>query len=110
MSADNFHHIADQSLKKKKQEEDFADFVEYANLCGKTLVMKHKSCLIFPLNVSRAKYASKIPKFENVHVVTFTIGSNKMYWKTKHSQKEFQGAQFLQKKYIKYLGTDFKCA
>ena len=39
----------------------------------------------------------------------FKRGSDKIFWKTKHPQEQFHEAQFLQKKYIKPLGNNFKC-
>ena len=72
--------------------------------------MHTESFLFVPRGVSQGKYKSKKPKLENVHVVMFKRGSNKIFWKTKHSQEQFHEVQFLQKKYIKSLGNDFKCS
>ena len=72
--------------------------------------MHTESFLFVPRGVSQGKYESKKTKLENVHVVMFKRGSNKIFWKTKHSQEQFHEVQFLQKKYIKSLGNYFKCS
>ena len=110
MSADSFHHLVEQNMRKQRRVEDFQDFVNLVDSCGKSLVMEYNNFFKFPRGVSQAKYASKKPKLEDVQVVMFKRGSDEMFWKTTHAQKDFQSSQFLQKKYIKSLGNDFECA
>lgn len=82
MSADIFHHLVEQNMRKQRRVEDFQDFVNLVDSCGKSLVMEYNSFFKFPRGVSQAKYASKKPKLEDVQVVMFKRGSDEMFWKT----------------------------
>ena len=70
--------------------------------------MDYQSFLLVPRGVSQGKYASEKPKLENIQVMMFKRGSEKIFWRTKHSQEQFLEVKFLQ--YIKSLGNDFKCS
>ena len=108
MSADSLHHKVEQGMKKKTRVEDFQDFVDLENACGKSFVVDYQGFLLVPRGVSQGKYASKKPKLENFQVVMFKSRSDKIFWNTRHSQEQFHETQFLQKKYIKSSGNDFK--
>ena len=57
MSADSFHHKVELAMRQKKRVEDFQDFVDIVNNCGRALVMGFDDFLEFPKGVSQAKYA-----------------------------------------------------
>ena len=90
--------------------EDFQYFIELVNSSGKLLVMEFKNLLDFPRGVSQGKYARGKPKLEDVQVVLFKRGSDKIFWKSSPSENDFKDSQFLQKKYIKLLGKEFSPA
>ena len=90
--------------------EDFQDFIELVNSSGKSLVMEFKDFLDFPRGVSQGKYTQGKPKLEDIQVVLFKRGSDKIFWKSSHSENDFKDSQFLQKKYIKLLGKEFNPA
>ena len=92
MLADSFHHKVEQVIKKKKGVEDFQDLV------NASFALDFKIFLLVPYGVSQGKYASEKPKLENVEVMMFKRGSNKIFWKTKHTKEQFHEAQFLNKK------------
>ena len=79
-SADSFHWKVEQGMKKIKRVEHFQDFVDLANAYGKSFVMDYKSFLLIPRGVSQGKYASEKAKLENVQVVIFKRGSDKIFW------------------------------
>ena len=78
--------------------EDFQDFIDLVNSSGKSLVMEFKDFLDFPRGVSRGKYAQDKPKLEDVQVVLLKRGSDKIFWKSGHSENNFKDQQFLEKK------------
>ena len=108
MSADSLHHRVEQGMKKKTRVEDFQDFADLDNACGNSFVVDYQGFFLVSRGVSQGKYASKKPKLENLQVVMFKSRSDKIFWNTRHSQEQFHEAQFLQKKYIKSSGNDFK--
>ena len=61
--------------------------------------MDYKSSLLVLYGASH-KTASEKQKLENVRVVMLKKGSDKIFWKTKHSQEQFHEAYFLQKNQI----------
>ena len=79
VSADSFHHVIEQAMRKKQGIEDFQDFVDLVDFSGKALVMEHDDFLQITRDVSQAKYASKKPKLEVIQVVQFERGSNEMH-------------------------------
>ena len=81
MSADSFHHKVEKGMRQMKRVEDFQDFVEIVDKCGKALVMKYSDFYDVPKGLSQAVYASEKPKLENVQVIKFVRGSAKMFWK-----------------------------
>ena len=106
MSADSFHHVIEQGMRKKQSIEDFQDFVDLVDFSGKALVMEHDDFLQLPRGVSQAKYASKKPKLQVMQVIRFERASNEMHWK-ESNMDEFRSAEFLQRKYVKSLGKEF---
>ena len=106
MSADSFHHKVEQAMKQKKRVEDFQDFVNVVEKCGKSLQMKCNDFYNYPKGVSQAKYASKKPKLENVQVAKFSRGSSELFWKQNHFDQEFDSALFLQRKYENKIGKN----
>ena len=53
-------------------------------------------------------YTASKPKLENIKSVKFDKGSERIFWKTSHTQEEFKSSQFLQRKLIKSLRNDFQ--
>ena len=47
MSADSFHHVIEQGMRKKRIE-DFQDSVDLVDYSGKALVMEHDDFLQIP--------------------------------------------------------------
>ena len=107
MSADSFHHKVELAMRQKKRVEDFQDFVDIVNNCGRALVMSFDDFFEFPKGVSQAKYAQNKPKLEDVQVVKFARGSNQIYWKNDHRDNNFKSSRFLQKKYEKSIEKEF---
>ena len=107
MSADSFHHKVELAMRQKKRVEDFQDFVDIVNNCGRALVMSFDDFFEFPKGVSQAKYAQNKPKLEDVQVVKFVRGSNQIYWKNDHRDNNFKSSRFLQKKYEKSIEKEF---
>ena len=87
MSADSFHHKVEKAIRQKRRVEDFQDFVDIIDCCGKALVMNFDDFFDFPRGVSQGKYAEGKPKLEDVVVVKFERGSDKMFWKTRHTDQ-----------------------
>ena len=110
MSADSFHHLVERAMKRKKRVEDFKDFVDLVDAAGKSLVMDLEDFLNVPRGVSQGKYTQGKPKLENVHVISFKRGSDKMFWKCNHSEEDFKDSKFLQLKLVKALGKEFEPA
>ena len=79
MSADSFHHVIEQAMRKKQGIEDFQDFVDLVDFSRKALVMEHDDFLQITGDVSQAKYGSRKPKLEVIQVVHFERGSNEMH-------------------------------
>ena len=94
-------------MRQKKRVEDFQDFVDIVNNCGRALVIGFDDFLEFPKGVSQAKYAQNKPRLEDVQVVKFVRGSNQMYWKNDHRDNNFKSSRFLQKKYEKSIEKEF---
>ena len=59
-----------------------------------------------PRGVLSGKYEMAKAKLDDVQVIKFVKGSEKMYWVTNFDE-EFHEALFLQKIYSKSLGKDF---
>ena len=59
-------------MRQKKRVEDFQDFVDIVEKCGKSLVMRFSDFLQFPKGVSQGNYVSNKPKLENVQIVKFS--------------------------------------
>ena len=107
MSADSFHHRAEQETLKKHLE-GFQDFFGIVETCGQSIVMNYHDFFKIHWGLSQAKYTASKPKFEDIQSVKFDKGSERMFWKRSHTQEEFYIAQFLQRKLIKSLGNDFQ--
>ena len=103
MSADSFHHKVELAMRQKKRVEDFQDFVDIVNNCGRALVMSFDYFFEFPKSVSQAKYAQNKPKLQDVRVVKFVRGSNQICWKNDHRDNNFKSSSILQKKYEKSI-------
>ena len=107
MSADSFHHLVEQGMRKKKNVEDFQDFCDIVDKSGQALVMKYDDFYLVPRGVSQGKYASGKPLMDDIQVCKFEKGSQNMFWKTRYDQKDYMEAVFLQKKVAKALGNDY---
>ena len=105
MSPDSFHHKVELAMRQKKRVEDFQDFVDIVNNCGRALVMSFNDFFEFPKGVS--KYAQNKPRLEDVQVVKFVGGSNQIYWKNDHRDNNFKSSRFLQKKYERSIEKEF---
>ena len=55
MSADSFHHVLEQGMRKKQSVGDFQDFVDLVDFSGKTPVMEHDDFLQILCGLSQAK-------------------------------------------------------
>ena len=106
MSADSFHHKVEQCMRQKKRVEDFQDFVDIVEKCGKSLVMRFSDFFQFPKGVSQGNYASNKPKLENVQIVKFSRGKKEMFWKCSYLDTDFKCARFLQRTYEKKIGAN----
>ena len=109
MSADAFHHMIEQGMRKNSRIETFYDFVDLVEKKGKALVMKYDDFLRIPHGVSQASYARAKPKLENVRVSYFQRGSYMLHWRTKHDQIKRHKADFLMRNVGKMMqvGNDF---
>ena len=70
--------------------------------------MNYHDFFKIPHDVSQAKYTTSKPKLEDIQSVKFEKGSERMFWKTSHTQEEFYSSQFLQRKLIKNLRNEFQ--
>ena len=110
MSADAFHHMIEQGMRKKRRIENFYGFIDVVEKKGKALVMKYDDDFLrIPHGVSQASYARAKPKLENVRVSYFQRGSYMLHWRTKHDQSKMHKADFLMRKVGKMMqvGNDF---
>ena len=101
--ADSFHHKVELAIRQKKRVEDFQDFVDIVNNCGRALVMSFDDFFEFPKGVSQVKYVQNKPKLEDVQVLKFVRGSNQIYWKNDHRDNNFKPSRVLKKKYEKSI-------
>ena len=89
-------------MQQRKKVEDFQDFIDIVNNCGKTF-MNFNDFFEFPKGMSQAKYVSNKPKLEDVQVVKFVRGSEGMSWKSDHDTSKFELSRLLQKKVRKII-------
>ena len=97
MSANSFHALVENGIKKKKLQ-DFQDLVDIVNDRGEAMVLKSNDFFKVEKNLSSAQYASDKPYLEDVQVVRFLCGSEKLHWKRSNGDDEFESALFLKKK------------
>ena len=97
MSADSFHHMVEQEMKRMKQVGDWRDFVQCVSRCGSVVEMKADDFLKFESGLSQGRESRATrPKLENVVVAQFRKGSILMFFKRGY-QEDFQEANFLKK-------------
>ena len=70
--------------------------------------MNYHGFFEIPRGVLQPKYTARKPKLEDIQSVKFEKGSERIFWKTSHTQEEFYSSQFLQRKLIESLGNDFQ--
>ena len=98
MSADSFHHMVEQEMKRMKQVGDWRDFVQCVSRCGSVVEMKADDFLKFESGLSQGRESRATrPKLENVAVAQFRKGSILMFFKRGHREEDFQEANFLKK-------------
>ena len=93
-------------MRQKKRVEDFQDFVDIVEKCGKSLVMRFSDFFQFLKGVSQGNYASNKPKLENVQIVQFSKRKKEMFWKCSYLDTDFKCARFLQRTYEKKIGAN----
>lgn len=107
MSADSFHHKVEQAMEKKKGQKISKILSNWLILVGSPSLCDSATFFDFPRGVSNGKYAEAKPKLEDVFVVKFERGSDRVFGKTRHTEEHFKSSQLLQKKLIRNLGTNF---
>ena len=98
MSADAFHQIVEKHLKKEGDVCDFNAFVQIIKFKGEALELLASDFIEYPKGVSSGNDASNKPKMENIRIVQFRKGSDKMFWKESLEGKNFLSQAFLLKK------------
>ena len=106
MPADSFHALVEKGIKKKKKLQDFQDLVDIVN-DREAMVLKSNDFFKMEKNLSSAQYAIDKPYLEDVQVVRFLRGSEKLHWKRSYDDDEFESAIFLQKMAVKIMHTSF---
>ena len=108
MSADAFHSVVEQIMKRRKNIYDFHEFSSVINLRGVALEMQYSDFIQYPRGVSNGNYAKDKPYLENMREVQFRKGSEKMFWRESFKD-DFKSAIFLQKKVSRVVmkGSDF---
>ena len=81
MSADSFHSVVEQMMKRKKNIYDFDEFSSVINSNGVALEIQNFDFIQYPRGVSNGKYAKDKPYLENIREVQFRKGSQKMCWR-----------------------------
>ena len=66
MSADSFHLIVEQRMKKVGDVCDFYDFTEIINFRGIAAPLKANDIIMYPKGVLTSKYTSGKPKLKHV--------------------------------------------
>ena len=107
MAAYSFHRSVELVMKRQKTVFDFRDFenvIDKAN--GVAEVMSYYDFRQYQSKLSHAK-STCYPLLDNVVVAEFRKGSFHMFWKSDFEAKQFNHGEFLQKKFIKSIKTEF---
>ena len=99
MSADSFHRIVEQRMKKVGDVCDFHDFTEIINFRGIAALLKAIDIIMYPKGVSTPKTTSSKPKLKHERVVEFRYGSDEIFWKTEWNEENYRSSQFLMQKF-----------
>ena len=102
MAADAFHKQNEDGMKERKNEYDFPDFSSIMNFKGIAVEMEVSDFKEYESKLSKAK-CTNYPLLENVVVVRFVHGSEKMYWKENMDVTDFKSGYFLQNKFVQAM-------
>ena len=110
MSADSFHHLVEQGMRKVRKLQNFADFINIVNEKGSAHEMTATGYKFIPRGLSNAQAIVKTkPILDKCRVIQFRHGSYKIYWKTSHAEHAYHSSEFLMNKLKKTMvaGNDF---
>ena len=89
-------------MKEKKNVYDFPDFSSIVNSKGIAVEMEVSDFKEYESKLSKAK-CTNYPLLENVVVVRFVHGSEKMYWKENMDVTDFKSGYFLSTKFVQAM-------
>ena len=110
MSADSFHHLVEQGIRKARRVQNFADFVNIVNEKGQAHEMIPTEFKAITRGLSQGQKVSKTrPYLDNCRVIQFRHGSYKIFWKESHTEDDFRSSEFLMDKVKNSMkaGNDF---
>ena len=111
MSADYFHKQVEEAMKRKKDVEDWTDFIYCISKAGGIpLAMDITDFKNFRSGLSHGKTSLETkPLLENVAVAQFRKGSVKSwFYKKNHTDASFEEHTFLQSKLNDYVSSKYE--
>ena len=109
-SADSFHHLVEQGMRKVRKIQNFADFINIVNEKGSAHEMAATEFKFIPRRLSSGQAIVETkPILDNCRVIQFRHGSYKIYWKTSHAEQGYHPSEFLMNKLKRTMvaGNDF---
>ena len=101
LSADSFHGLVENNMRRKKNVYNFHDFVTVVQTCGgapKTVEMQYHDFVEWDKRVSGGKTV-KIPYLKQIQEAQFRAGSKSLFFfKLLHDDDVFEECDFLMKK------------
>ena len=101
MSADSFHHVVENEIRRMKFVEDFDEFRSIIDKREESILMNCTDFVFYKAAVSKSKTVT-YPKLKEMREVQFRKGSKKLFWKTSPVE-EYKSSIFLQQKFIKVM-------
>ena len=100
LSADSFHGLVENNMRRRKNVYNFHDFVTVVQTCGgapKTVEMQYHDFVEWDKRVSGGKTV-KIPYLKQIQEAQFRAGSKNLFFKLLHDDDVFEECDFLMKK------------
>ena len=106
VSADSLHAQVEKDMRMRKRLYDFNDFEGCVSKSGVAVEMKAEDFFNFRNHLSTGK-DTNYPYLADVSEFQVRKGSTKMYRKNSHSDTEYKSGEFVTKKFIAKVSSDW---